>query len=126
MKKISLIALIALFGILFITSCTSKSEYELKLDKKSYAPGETIKVEFTANPEWDEYAWIGIIPSDVAHGKESTNDENDFTYQYLNNKASGTLEFIAPSESGKYDFRMNDMDDSENGVEIASISFEVK
>ncbi|MBN2890372.1 MAG: hypothetical protein JXL97_00765 [Bacteroidales bacterium] len=126
MKKLSFLTVIAFLSLLFFSSCEPKSEFDLKLDKKVYTPGETIKIQFTANADWDEYAWVGIVPSDVPHGKESENDANDISYQYINKKTSGTFEFYAPDEPGKYDFRMNDSDDSETGLEISSVSFEVK
>jgi hypothetical protein len=37
---------------------------------------------------------------------------------------SGTMTFTAPGDAGKYDFRMHDTD--ANGVEVTSITFEVK
>jgi len=123
MKKLSFLLSVLFFGMIFLSSC---GDTELKLDKKTYAPEETIKITFTADPNWDDNAWIGIIPSDVAHGKESVNDENDIYYEYINKKTSGTFEFSAPSEPGKYDIRMHDSDDGSKGVEIASVSFEVK
>ncbi|MGE5342576.1 MAG: hypothetical protein ACM3SY_13960 [Candidatus Omnitrophota bacterium] len=95
----------------------------LKLDKTTFAPGERISVHFTAGPGFADNAWIGIIPSSVAHGSEMENDKYDITYQYLNGKQSGTLTFKAPAQPGSYDFRMHDTDN--NGREIASVSFQV-
>lgn len=126
MKKLSLLTLVAFISIVLFSSCKEKSKFNLKLDKKVYAPGDVIKVDFKASAEWDEYAWVGIIPSSVAHGKEAENDANDITYQYLNKKATGTLEFTAPSAPGKYDFRMNNADSGDDALEMASVSFEVK
>jgi len=125
MKKNLLISLsIALMAIVLF-SC-SKGGYSLKTDKSTYAPGETIKVEYNADGAWEKNAWIGIIPSTVAHGKESINDENDIEYKYLEKSTKGTFEFKAPSVAGKFDVRMNDSDDATKGVEINSVSFEVK
>ena len=55
----------------------------ITLRKGIYAPGEEIYVSFTALPDFAENAWIGIIPSNVPHGKESVNDQYDISYQYL-------------------------------------------
>jgi len=96
----------------------------LSLSKTIFAPGEEIKVYFTAGPGFADNAWVGIIPSNVPHGSEATNDQNDIAYQYLQGKQSGTLVFKAPSQPGTYDFRLNDTDS--NGKEIASVTFQVK
>lgn len=123
MKKIKLFSVLALLSVLFLSSCGS---YDLKLDKEVYAPGETIKVDFTADKNWETNAWIGIIPSDIAHGSEGENDMHDLSYQFIQNKASGTMEFVAPFEPGKYDIRMHDADNESTGIEVAYVSFEVK
>lgn len=123
MKKLSFLTIIALFSLMIFSSCGKEN---LKLDKKVYAPGETIKVSFEASPKWEENAWIGIIPSTVAHGKEAENDSYDIAYQYIKGATSGTFEFTAPKDPGKYDIRMNDTDDGTKGVEVASVTFEVK
>jgi len=125
MKKNSLIFIITFFSILSLNSCYSGA-YDLKINKKVFAPGEKISITFVASPDWTENAWIGIVPSKIEHGKESTNDLHDIAFQYLNKQISGTLVFSAPEEPGKYDFRMNDSDDASVGIEITYISFEVK
>ena len=96
----------------------------LRLEKNTFAPGESIRVSFTASPDFAANAWVGIIPSAVPHGSEPVNDQNDSTYQYLNKRTSGELTFAAPTQPGSYDFRMNDRDD--NGSEVASVSFRVE
>ncbi len=126
MKKNVYFSLIYLLSFTFmIMSCGSEG-YNAKTDKSAYTPGETIKVDYTADANWDKSAWIGIIPSDVAHGKEAENDANDIAYKYLKKSAKGTLEFTAPNEPGNYDIRMHDTDDGSKGLEISSVSFTVK
>jgi len=95
----------------------------LRLEKTRFAPGEEMRVSFQASADYAGNAWVGIIPSNVAHGNEAVNDQNDLTYQYLEKRTSGVLVFKAPGEPGAYDFRMNDRDD--NGKEVASVSFQV-
>jgi hypothetical protein len=105
------------------TDTAFPSSQSLSLNKLVFAPGEEISVSFKALASYVENAWIGIIPSSVAHGSEVVNDQYDLTYQYLGKKTSGTLLFTAPHQNGSYDFRMNDSD--ANGKEVASVSFTV-
>lgn len=114
---------ILFFFFLTVVLTFSVQAQGLKLDKIEYKPGESIKVHFTAPANLPGNAWVGIIPSTVAHGSESENDKHDLAYQYLEKKTSGTLTFTAPNSPGLYDFRMNDTDS--NGKEIASVSFSV-
>ena len=95
----------------------------LRLSRDRYAPGDAIEVTFTASPDYAGNAWIGIIPSWVAHGSEAENDRHDLSYQYLQKQASGSMTFIAPKEPGDYDLRLHDSDN--NGKEVASVSFQV-
>lgn len=98
----------------------------LSLDQTTFAPGEPISVHFTAEPDLNETAWVGIVPSNVPHGSEVTNDANDLQYQQIAGQTSGVLTLTAPSQPGAYDLRMNDTDYAwENGKEIASVSFTV-
>ncbi len=100
-----------------------KLEGTLKLKKEVFAPGEDISVEFTVPEALHPRAWVGIIPSNVPHGKEEVNDQHDMQYAYLEKKSSGVLRFVAPPENGSYDLRLNSSDD--NGVEITSVTFKV-
>jgi hypothetical protein len=124
-RKLVVIALtMALVAVVLFVSACKPSAPSLAIDKDVYAPGETITVTFLAPAGLPTNAWVGIIPSSVPHGDEAQNDTYDYSYQYLNGIASGTLTFSAPSVPGAYDFRMNDSDS--NGKEIASVSFTVK
>jgi hypothetical protein len=95
----------------------------LTLDKTTFMPGEKANVHFTAPSTFEGNAWIGIIPSNVAHGSEAENDKHDLAYQYLNKKVSGTMAFEVPAKPGSYDFRMHDTDS--DGKEVASVTFTV-
>ena len=95
----------------------------LRLDRTLFPPSASASVHFTASAEFPRNAWVGIIPSHVAHGSEAVNDGHDLTYQYLTGRTSGTLTFTVPKTPGEYDFRMHDTDS--NGREVASVSFSV-
>ncbi len=112
-----------LFLAIVSLNCGGKAKPTLKLTKTDFAPGEAIVVDFSAPTTYQENAWIGIIPSNVPHGDESTNDQYDISYQYLKKQTAGTLTFVAPGQAGSYDFRMHDTDD--NGKEVATVSFRV-
>lgn len=102
---------------------TNKGQSYLKIDKTQYAPNATIVVYYNCLSGCKEDGWIGVVPSNIAHGSESTNDQHDLAYQFIGNKNSGTLTFKAPGRSGRYDFRMHDKD--EEGKEVVSVSFVV-
>ena len=112
---------ITLMTIMFLASCGI--EPTISLEKQTFAPGEEIRLTFKA-PKYDESGWIGIIPSNVPHGSESTNDEYDLDYQYLDGQTSGVMIFIAPGQEGSYDFRMHDMDG--DGKEVTYTTFNIK
>lgn len=95
----------------------------LSLDKTDFVTGQQIKLHFKSKAPFVSSAWVGIIPSHVPHGSETTNDQHDITYQRLNSQTEGTLTFTAPGKPGDYDFRLNDTDT--NGNEVASVSFKV-
>ena len=75
MKK-NILYLIVFASVFALFSCESNDEiqYTLKIEKTVFTVGEIIKVEYTANPDWDATAWIGIVPSEIEHGQESEND----------------------------------------------------
>jgi hypothetical protein len=122
MHKVFVFTLV--IGIIAALSCGEKVKPTLTLEKTEFAPGEAIPVSFTAPASYENNAWVGIIPSDVAHGDEEVNDQHDLAYQYLNKQTKGILNFIAPGQPGAYDLRMHDTD--KNGKEVASVSFQVK
>jgi len=103
---------------------TPQGEVSLNLPKSSFTPGETIEVDFRALSTYASDAWIGIIPSEVPHGDEASNDRYDISYKYLKKKTSGQMTFKAPNKPGFYDLRMHDTDSS--GMEVASVSFMVE
>ncbi|THB63190.1 MAG: hypothetical protein D6E12_17460 [Desulfovibrio sp.] len=96
----------------------------LTLESTTYAPGETITLFFTAAADLPENAWVGLIPSEVPHGDEATNDQHDMAYEYVSSRTSGSMTFAAPTTPGSYDFRLNYSDSG--GAELASVTFTVQ
>jgi outer membrane protein OmpA-like peptidoglycan-associated protein len=86
-------------------------------------PSDKIELAFKVDQQLPERAWIGLVPSNIPHGSEDTNDQHDISYQYVGDKTSGTFTFDAPDKSGSYDLRLNDSDGG--GTEIASVTFTV-
>jgi outer membrane protein OmpA-like peptidoglycan-associated protein len=96
----------------------------LKVTPARVMPGDEIQVQFTITGRLPDDAWLGIVPSNIPHGSEQTNDENDRGYEYIHSRSAATVTLTAPDEAGAYDIRLNDSD-AEGGVEIASVPFQV-
>jgi hypothetical protein len=123
LKKISIFAAV-FFAVTVLSGFSAVAQDAgIYLEKRSFLPGEQISVEFTALADFAYDAWVGIIPSEIPHGDESTNDRYDLQYHHLENRTGGTLLFVAPGSPGSYDLRMHDTD--KNGREVASVSFQV-
>ncbi len=95
----------------------------LALTRTEYEPWWEIVVTLRAPPGLPNDAWVGIVPSDVPHGDEATNDQHDVGYAYVSGITEGTLRLTAPATPGDYDLRLNEGDDG--GRELASVSFRV-
>lgn len=93
------------------------------LNKSKYLVNEEIRVEFNAPSTYDRSAWLGVLPSHVAHGSEALNDQYDSNYKHLSGRTSGVLVLKGPTQPGKYDVRLNDNDN--NGNEVASVTITV-
>jgi hypothetical protein len=87
-------------------------------------PGEEVTIRFTASAAPDNNLWVGLIPSSAPHGDASKNDAVDLSYKYLDGKSEGELVFIAPPDTGKFDFRLNSS--GEDNKELASVTVWVK
>ena len=107
----------------FTVRAPDVSGVQLSVDETSYLPGDSIVVSFSGTGELPQQAWIGLIPSSVPHGDEAVNDQHDVQYEYLQQRAAGTVTFEAPAP-GRWDVRLNENDTG--GREIASTSFEVR
>ena len=94
---------------------------DVQFDRQVYQPGDQIDITALGTNLTDS-AWVGIVPSAVAHGDEATNDANDVGYKHLKDKDRVFL--VAPKEPGEYDVRLNDSD--QNGKEVASRTFTVE
>lgn len=102
-------------------------EPTVKLDKETVKPGQEVTATFTA-PAWFDYnAWLGVVPSEIAHGTTSTNDSHDVTYDYLRGRMQDTWAFKAPTKPGSYDVRLNNAaGGSGDNKEYATATFTVK
>jgi len=122
MKIASRVTGTGLFLLVMLFGAAAMAQH-LELEKSNFAPGQEIRVRFTASGQYADNAWVGIIPAHVRHGSEAENDKYDLAYQYLKKRTSGVLIFRAPTKTGAYDFRMHNTDN--NGREVASVSFRV-
>jgi hypothetical protein len=110
--------------IAFASFTVELPQADLALDKTAYEPGETITVSFKVPEGLSTSAWAGVVPSDVPHGSEATNDQHDIQYRYLRGSTTGTLSFDTPDQPGSYDIRLHDT--AGGGTEIASVTFAVR
>lgn len=95
------------------------------LEKNTFTVGEKMVVNYTSASGMDKNAWIGIIPSEIEHGLEATNDAHDVSYSYLNGRNRATLNMVAPSKPGSYDLRMNESDSKADAKELTSVTITV-
>src|SRR5574341_1102796 len=110
------------FAVVFVLALLfAWGQPQVKLNKTSFLPGETIEVHYVSGGLTKQGAWVGIIPSNIPHGNESVNDQNDVAYQYTQDP-QGTVQLPAPLKSGSYDMRLN----SGDGKELASATFQVE
>jgi hypothetical protein len=137
MKNFNLFLFALLIGGFAVMACGDKKEDapeakeetvsnepsgKITISKTEYEPGEEISLAYTAEGDFQNNSWIGIIPSDIKHGDESENDKHDVSYRYFKDK-NGKLTFTAPDKPGNYDFRMHTTDN--NGKEVTYVSFSV-
>ena len=55
------------------------SGMKLSLEKTTFSPGEEIVLTFQASETLARNAWIGILPADIPHGSEATNDQHELS-----------------------------------------------
>jgi uncharacterized protein YceK len=96
----------------------------LTTDKTSYKAGDTIQVTYKIVEPLKTGAWIGIVPSTTKHGLEIDGDAADIDWKYLEGSTAGTFTFNAPANTGSYDFRVYDTENTD-GVELGSVTFTV-
>ena len=81
-------------GMVFSTTASPQiQDISLWLEKTTFAPNEEINVHFTAPASFPSNAWIGLIPSNIPHGDETVNDQNDIAYEYISGRTSGVMTF---------------------------------
>jgi len=93
----------------------------VEIEHQTYKVGQTIHFSISSGT-LGESAWVGLIPSDVAHGDEATNDAHDVDYAYVTSSSKGQL--TAPLAPGRYDLRLHNQ--YPNGTEIAHVEFVVE
>ena len=109
--------------VAFVTFEVVKAEGKVSLEKDQFVTGEVIKIHFEVPEELNPKAWLGFIPSSVPHGSENVNDEHEIRWAYLNGKARGSVDLVAPTSEGKFDVRLHDTNNG--GNEIGHVGFEI-
>ena len=104
-------------------ACLSSLGQTFTLDKTAYQKGEPIHIQFQKADSIPSKAWIGIVPSHIPHGKESTNDRHDIVYRFVEEHPDGKMLFYAPSTGENWDVRYSSNDAGNR--EYASVTFAV-
>ncbi|MBN1991067.1 MAG: hypothetical protein JW953_00055 [Anaerolineae bacterium] len=93
----------------------------LQLNKTRFEQGEQIRAHFAVPSSFSDSAWIGLLSAKTPHGPWQDNYGYG-SYENLNRRVAGVVDFTAPSTSGPYDLRLYD---STYGQEAASVTFTV-
>lgn len=100
------------------------AEAKLTWDGEEKVPaGETFEVQFEAPLSFEAKAWIGIVPTDTAHGEEAVGDAANLGYEHLGGRSRGSVVLRAPTTPGTYDVRFYDSD--AEGKEVGSVAVTV-
>jgi hypothetical protein len=98
----------------------------LLLDKITFGPREPIHVHFEVPSSFSDSGWVGLMPAEVPHGIWDSGYDY-VSFEYLNGRRTGIIEFIAPDALGSYDIRIyDDMDQETATVAFSVISDEGK
>ena len=123
---------IYLFLVCFLSYSLAHSQikYVIKPEKQQYHLGEKIKVYVATSSPLPENAWLGLFKATVPNGSTSGYE----SYQYVQGKTEITMEFEAPVEPAKYQFRLFDNDPGKelkavdigvNSIDPKSISIKI-
>lgn len=88
----------------FSVSNFSNAGLLLKADKADYDPQSNITVDFVANKDFPEDAWIGVFKGDIDKATQSADDYLSFAY--LKKRERGKVLLKAPSVKGDYHLKM--------------------
>ncbi len=104
--------------LVFVVGNPSEEGLSYNLNKKNYAPGEKIKVNYTGNQDLFERTWMGtFIPKQDKYYQR-------LDYRFIENKMKGVVTFDAPVTEGTYQVRWFYADQGPQLLE--SLPFEVK
>ena len=95
------------------------------INKMAFHPGEVIKLWYSAmRPELEEGAWVGMFEGDAPEMDGEHVREIMLAEDFMNLNSEDIMEFDAPQELGKYQFRAYTSMDPD-GYEISRVVFEV-
>jgi hypothetical protein len=104
--------------IKFTVSAGNTDVVSLTLDRATYKPAKSIKVNLKLLKKLPTKAWLGVFPKNAPHGLTG----NYLSYKYIQEGRQGTYMFMAPEQPGDYDIRLFDDD---NGSELTYVPFVV-
>ena len=100
----------SLYTSLLLGIAIQANSQTFQLEKMTYQKGEAIPIRFEQADSLPGKAWIGIVPSHVAHGSEERNDRYDIVYRFVEDHPDGKMTFYAPSYGTSWDIRFNSND----------------
>jgi outer membrane protein OmpA-like peptidoglycan-associated protein len=102
----------------FTVSAGNADVASLTLDRATYKPAKSIKVNLKLLKKLSNKAWLGVFPKNAPHGLTG----NYLSYTYIHEGNQESYIFAAPEQPGNYDIRLFD---DENGSELTYAPFVV-
>lgn len=96
---------------------------KMHLSSATVAPKATISLQWSAQGNIDDTAWISLVPGDTPRGDINRNDSSALVSRRIGQERSGTMTFTGPDKPGRYELRFNDPTSKK---ELASVALTVQ
>lgn len=99
---------------------------KLQLSNPSVAAQTPINLQWSAQGNIADTAWISLVPGDTPRGDINRNDSSALVSRRIGQERSGTMAFTAPDKPGRYELRFNDPTSKRELASVALIVQEAK